>query len=304
MSKVTKGFIITAVVMIVLGLVIAIGAVAAGGLAATETLVKMGKLDYSWSWDWDDNHLHISHDDIFDEGMFDDDFDIFVDDKEETFSANQVKNLDLEIGAGKVEIVNGDTDKIDVRTDNMRKRQIYLDNNTLYVKGINDEVEEGTVYITLPKDTTFQNVILSAGASDVDIDSIQADSLQMELGAGRIDIESAKAQFLKIEVGAGTAAIREADIKDAEVDVAMGQFELDGIISGDLNAECGMGHLVLNIEGTQEEHNYDLECAAGNIDIGNHSYSGLASDREIDNGAASNFDLECSMGNMIIKFTE
>lgn len=297
MGKVTKGFIIAAVAMVVIGLAVAIGAMAAGGFGAAKTLAESGKLNYSWTWDWNGGHVNIHDNDLFD-----DEFDIFVDDKEEAFAMNQVEDLDIEVGAGKVEIVNADTDKIFVKTDNMRKTQIYLNNNTLYVKGISDEVQEGTVYITLPEDMDFQNILLSAGASDVDIDSLQAKSVQMELGAGRIDVEDVKSDFLKIEVGAGTAAIRGADIKEADIDVAMGQFEFKGAVSKDLDAECGMGQLILNIEGSEDEHNYDLECAVGNIAVGHHNYSGLASEKVIDNGAASTFALECSMGNLSVEF--
>ena len=79
MNKVTKGFIIAAVVFIVIGFVVTLGAVAGGGLRLAKTMAENGELSYSWAWNG--HHPHwIINEDIHDEDFFDDDQEIFKDD--------------------------------------------------------------------------------------------------------------------------------------------------------------------------------------------------------------------------------
>ncbi|MBR2401832.1 MAG: hypothetical protein IKB01_03530 [Lachnospiraceae bacterium] len=63
-----------------------------------------------------------------------------------------------------------------------------------------------------------------------------------------------------------------------------------------------MGDMTYDLEGSIKDHNYDVECAMGNVTVGNKSYSGIASDKKIDNNSNSDFNLECSMGNISVSF--
>ena len=59
----------------------------------------------------------------------------------------------------------------------------------------------------------------------------------------------------------------------------------------------------MSLEGSEDDHNYDLECAVGNLRVGGINFAGVSSERNIDNGAESNFNLECSMGSLDVTFT-
>ena len=74
-------------------------------------------------------------------------------------------------------------------------------------------------------------------------------------------------------------------------------------IQGNAEVSCAMGNTEMTFVGsTMEEHNYEVSCSAGNIDIGNRSFAGLATESDIDNGAANTYKLECAMGNITVKF--
>ena len=65
-----------------------------------------------------------------------------------------------------------------------------------------------------------------------------------------------------------------------------------------------MGNMELTLSGKETDHNYEIECAAGNVDIGSFSVSAMAAEKVINNNAVSNFDIECSMGNITIDFED
>ena len=60
----------------------------------------------------------------------------------------------------------------------------------------------------------------------------------------------------------------------------------------------------MNVTGTQDEYNYDLQCGIGNLDIGSDSYSGLGREKHISNASADRkLELECGMGNVSVSFS-
>ena len=46
--------------------------------------------------------------------------------------------------------------------------------------------------------------------------------------------------------------------------------------------KCSMGNVALTLSGSERNYNYTIECAMGNIDIGDHNYSGLSKETSID----------------------
>ncbi len=330
MNKVTKGFMIAALIFIVLGIVVTIGAIAGGGLKVAKSMAENGELSYAWighddfiNWCIDfDGHDDFFEDDYghdffdkdfdndflddnYDEEFFDHDKEIIVTDINKKIDTNDLECLKIDIGAGIIDISDSSEEEISIRTKNMRKVQIYRNGNTLYVKGLKSKVSNGgTIYIELPKDLSFDKIDISAGASELHAEKLCALEIDMDLGAGKIEADKLAAKEMEIEIGAGAAAIKDADIKDADINVGMGSFVLKGAITGDLEAKCDMGSLRLSLDGSEEDHNYKLDCSLGNLSVGGTSIAGVASERKIDNGTNSNYEMECAMGNLIVTFND
>ena len=307
MNKVTKGFIIAAVVCIVIGLVTVLGAIAGGALGLTEKMAKNGELSYSWAWNHDYPHWFWSSDfdDDSDDDFFNDDYEVLNENMDKTIVSEDIRNLNIDIGAIRVEIIDTDDSDISIHTKDVRKVQIYTKGDTLNIKGLKSKIHNGgTIYIEIPKALSFEKIEISAGATDFSTESLRCNELNVDLGAGQIIMDNLEARDSQIEVGAGTITIKEAELVNADINVGMGNFDFRGAITGNLDAECDMGELMLNLQGEESNHNYDLECSFGSIKIGSSSFTGVASERNINNGVDSNFDLECSMGNLEIQFVD
>ena len=65
-----------------------------------------------------------------------------------------------------------------------------------------------------------------------------------------------------------------------------------------------MGSVEITLKGEEQDFNYDLECAMGNIELNGRDYGGFGQERSMDNGVARQIDLDCSMGYIGISFTD
>ena len=72
----------------------------------------------------------------------------------------------------------------------------------------------------------------------------------------------------------------------------------------DLEVDCGIGNVDLDILGKEADYNYEISCAAGNVDIGDSSYSGIGHDKNITNpNAKGDMELNCGVGNITVSFS-
>ena len=115
------------------------------------------------------------------------------------------------------------------------------------------------------------------------MDGMQVQNAEVSIGAGRIELKDMEAAVLEAEVG-------------------MGEFVADGAINERANVECSMGNVEMEIDGREEDFNYRLSGAMGNIDLGKESYGGFSSEVNLKNGASKEMKVDCSMGNISIRF--
>ena len=212
--------------------------------------------------------------------------------EEVRMSFSDVKKLDLEAGAGNIRIVEEDTGGeiyVDLNDDTFY--QCYREHDTLKIQmdksrrweNLKSDDMRGNVTITVPTDYVFQEVDLEIKGGYFQADRICADSLEMEVKAGELVISNGKAGTLSAESSAGSIYCR------AEV-------------SGDVDAESKAGSIELLLTGEEEDYNYELECRAGSLKVGDQLYEGLKTEKTIDNGAAKRAEFECSAGEIIVGF--
>ena len=65
-----------------------------------------------------------------------------------------------------------------------------------------------------------------------------------------------------------------------------------------------MADIDLKLDGAEDSFNYEVDVAMGNVEIDGKTYSGLATEKDIDNNAARDISAECAMGNITISFRE
>lgn len=197
----------------------------------------------------------------------------FVDYEEENDGAipidEECKNLDIEFGAGTLEIYYDDVEQIQIEKHNMAAYKIYVENETLYIDGDTKVTNnsDSALTIILPQKTVFQKVEMDLGASEACINQLVADTFE-------------------IEVGAGEATIYRLDVKN-------------------LDAEVGVGRLVIEMNGKQTDYNYHIECGIGEIQIGENSYGGFGAEQKIKNeNASKQMNVACGIGEIDIEFME
>lgn len=190
---------------------------------------------------------------------------------ESSWSVDQnIKKLEIELGAGSLEIYYDDVDEIQVWQDEVAGFETEMDGDTFKISGGTGVVINnggGSIVLTIPKDMKFEEV-------------------QLEVGAGEAWIDELKADFLDVEVGAGEADFGHLDVKT-------------------LDAEVGVGELTAELVGSEEDYNYNIESGIGEIEIGDNSYGGFARSQNIANpGADRVIDMECGIGSVSISFED
>lgn len=305
-----KGCAWTALVLIVLGFILALAAGTTRGAEAIRDVVRettRGKIsvDLTGFEDWGDLISEGTEDltegiregieelednvnyEIEEEMIFNDSFEIFTGSAELEFAQEEISELEAEIGGGRLVIKESGDDKFHVEAEGTRKFQSYISNGVLVVKG--------TVKTAIGSDFS-NNIVLEIPKG------FYFEKVDMEIGAGQIKAEALYTDALKVEVGMGEAVIDNIQVKQLSAEVGMGSLETEGTVSEKAAVECGMGNVEMRLAGDAADFDYRIECGMGNVTIGDKSYSGLAKEETINNGSERRMDVECAVGNIEIRF--
>lgn len=327
MKKFMKGCAITAAVMCLLGLLLAIAAGTARGSAAISEVVrrvtggrvtvnfedvkewgvmihdKIESIDSVTITDWGANY------DINERSMFAHSQKIYKGDVSKYCLGSDVENLDIEVGGCILETKISKDINFYVEVSKAYKFQGYVEDDTLYIKASNgaktwNKMGSCTITLYVPRDFWFEDVNIEMGAGVLEFADLRAiDCVSLEIGAGQIVIDNICSNELEMEVGAGEIKLKNMEVyKELSAEVGMGNFEASGVVMGDAEIQCSMGNVSLELAGSEQDYDYSIECAMGNIGLGSRSYSGLAKEMSINNNAGVTIELQCAMGNISVFF--
>lgn len=144
---------------------------------------------------------------------------------------------------------------------------------------------EGVIVIQIPPETKPEEISLEIGAGVLNVENIQTKELEVEVGAGEVTIERFQAEEFQLECGAGEAEIRYGDAKEIQID-------------------CGVGTVTYYASGRKQDYDYDLQCGIGALTVGGDSYSGLGSERKIQNNGNKKMNIECGIGVVDVIFED
>lgn len=303
MNKFVKGFLIGAIVLVVLGMVVFFGGAAAGGISMASDVVKYTLHRYDIEDDGTDDFEDKMEDYIENET------DLQENRTESEFAAGEVRNLEIDFSRAAVMLVEGtDTDKITVSAKH-QCAGAQMQGNLLKIRSLSKcrDEEKEEIVITVPADFHFDEVDISVNASALEIASINARSLEIETGAGKVEIDQMKAEEADFGVGAGEIVVHNGDVRSCDVEVGSGCFVYEGIVYdgngyAECSVECNMGTAEFVLQGKAEDYNYELECATGSIIIGDETFGGLSGEKLIDHQARADFEIDCSMGEVKVVF--
>lgn len=217
---------------------------------------------------------------------------------------SDITEIEVNIGGAALYINESDSDTFGIRKEGTGEYNIYASQGRIYLEGNkkNHVRSNEKVYLSIPKDMTFNYIELNVGGGYLGASSLSADEMELTAGAGLIEVEQIESRDLSVDVGAGKVTLENVIAADMDISVGMGHAYVEGTITEELDAECGMGAMVIKLHGEEKDFNYDLECTAGSIQVGNKAYGALANDKYINNNAAKECSLQCSMGSIQVSF--
>lgn len=310
MKKFMKVCFILAMVLIIVGCVFyMVGRNTEGRERMDEVLNQISgdriHLDLENGWGaWITDNVY----DINDTSMFRDDYEIWQGDVEkQRICQGDFYELDLEIGGSMVEIDRSGDEYAYIKAENAGKLQAYLEEGVLYVKSVrpsslSDEIKNSRITLYLPEDCRLVVMDVSLGAGQLKAKELQVDEVIAEIGAGQLQLENVEAINMELSLGAGEIIAKKVSLSTLSAQIGAGNLEFSGAIRENAEIECSMGNVSMKLEGDKQDFNYDLNCVAGNMEIGKDKYSGAAVEKEIDNGAEKYINIDCSMGNVEVDF--
>ena len=335
MKKFMKVCGITVLIIFLLGLILVTVGRLGGGRNTLENQILNNVFSFgsdirdwgtNWLWneEWETYDLNIN-------SIFNTDYSIIKSGNSSAdYSGADIRKLELSLGGCVMTLKESADGDFHVSAERVQNFQTYTVGNTLYVNSVNSgrwslSSTSTSIVIEVPAGVELESVQmalgggkftaeplfvkelkLELGGGDFTFESLHVEDLDCELGAGRLTIEDLYAEDIDCEMGAGQIVVENAETTgNLKFEMGMGDLDFTGSIPGDLDAECAMGQMRFQILGSKEEdHDYDLECAAGSLRVGGSTFSGLASEKRIDNGTGSLYRLQCSMGNLEVTFSD
>lgn len=236
--------------------------------------------------------------------IFADGFEILTGDISKNFSGEGILELDIEVGGCKFSMEESADGDFHVEAENTRKFQGYVSGNTLFIKGTMKTGSDSEIVLQVPAGFSFERINMELGAGAMELGDMRAKELDLEVGAGQITADSLTVDSLLVAVGMGEIVIEDMQVNKLDAQVGMGNFRAEGAVNEKVIVECAMGNIDMKLAGSEKDYDYSIECGMGNVQIGGNTYSGLGNEKDIDNDADRKMDVECAVGNIEIRFAD
>lgn len=224
-----------------------------------------------------------------------------------SFEDINVKNLDFDLSACDVTIIEGDQFSVSGSKIESSFREDE-DGQTWYLRSPKRKWYHwltnragGEWTITLPRDHQFETVNINFAAADMDIEKLSAKTLTLKGGAGDATIEKLTvSESVNLTVGAGEIDVVSGDITGtSRIKCGAGEMSLNLTrLAGEMTADCGMGEIDFVLPGAREDYSISTKTGMGSIDVDGESGKRLATD----GNTLATLDLTCGMGEIQVDF--
>lgn len=221
--------------------------------------------------------------------------------------ASQVNDMKIDIGGAALCLLESENDNFGLVIDGKGDYKYYESGGVFYLEGKKKHFtgnHDERVYLYIPKGKVFDEVEINMGAGLLSLNELDAREVDLTAGAGILTCNRISCRSLDVEVGAGEAVLKGIEADKMDMEVGMGTAYVKGKIGKEIDASCGMGAVEMDLDNAETDFNYEIECAAGSIILGDKAYSTLADDVHVNNRAAGECSLECSMGSIQMVFAE
>lgn len=317
MKKFTKGCLITALVLFIFGCAFYGICGFMGGfrqlkernIMRSNGVFSIGIPGFEWGFD---GQLFTFWDDDWDDWGADMSSAVNLVEIEENaktaYAASDMKGIEIELGGCNLVIVESPDEFIWVENRSNVKTVKYGMKNGIF-KLYNgksfrfwNNMPRGSVYLYLPKGMVLSTIDIEMGAGNLESIALAADDIDLEAGAGSFEIEGLSGNEADIVTGAGSITVGKADIRELNMEAAAGAIEVTGSVSGNVDIDCAAGSIDLILDAEEADFDYEIECSVGGVTINGNEYTGLATERSVDNGAMKEMNIECAAGSVVVEF--
>jgi len=215
----------------------------------------------------------------------------------------EIHSIDIDIAAAELTVKTGDVFFVESASKYIEYK---VENGVLKVEESDHSwhfhrADAGSVVVTVPADTLFRNAEISTGAGKVDIEYLNAETVDLEFGAGSVTVESITASSrASIECGAGKLVVMGGALTDLEFDLGIGEVEIRAALNGYGKVNCGIGRAEFILLGSEAD--YSVRCTKG---IGSATLNGKEmSDGTYYGDGSSKVDIEGGIGSIVLRFSE
>lgn len=213
----------------------------------------------------------------------------------ETYS--NVNELELNLRFGDIKIENGDTFRIEGSVPDNIKFQTSVKDGKWTIK---DDTKIGKISIFGFPISKHDYKVTIYIPSNINLDKIKID-----VGACKLEAETLEAKKVDINVGAGEFTVNKLISDSNNIDCGVGKIQINSSTFNNSSIKCGVGEITMKVNGNQNNYNYEIDSAIGDINIGNNSYSGIGSNKQIKNNNTDNLlKVDCGIGSVTVNFEE
>lgn len=243
------------------------------------------------------------------------------DGREIYYEFRNIDCLDLDLNLCDLHVFRHPEDYIAVAADrtqsyfqcSQKGRTLILEDDRPASTKSNSMEQALIVDLYLP-DQEYQEFCLEAGAGNVTVADLCADTIEIDTGAGSISIGALSCRELDVDAGVAefTADSLLASAK-ADIDIGTGSAVIGEYSGQTLNLDCALGQAEVTAAGRESDYDYRL-AAVGNICL-NHRQQDHYNDHhgshheddyclDIQNGTGRCISIHCGLGNAELNFTE
>lgn len=225
------------------------------------------------------------------EEYWDDDIHNLDSNRWKCFNATGIRDLEIELEAGYLEISPYDGKDIKVYTQNNDTRtEIEWDGMGL---NISSELSSWfwkkgkAVKVLVPESQIFEMVYLDLSAGEAVIDSFKSDEIYVSADAASVTITG------------------EVQVKNSEWSVGAGSIEINRLQSKTTELDCSAGEIQVIMSGSEMDYFLNGDVSAGSLEYGDSEWDGLSQSVQAgDEKAKKYIEAECSAGDIVIDFAE
>ena len=237
----------------------------------------------------------------------------------ERFSADEVRTIDLDWISGTVKLQSGSTDQITLEErcgkalKDEQKLCWKLENGTLSIRfcsALQTQMPDKELVLTVPAGWTAESVSVGVTSGDAELRALQVEkTLALSATSGALAAQDCRCDTLEAATTSGSIAVR-CEAKEIRLESTSGSIRCEAVPAGcGVSIDATSGSVRLSLLDTSDDQHLEVETTSGDvyldapgaIDLDYDTASGDMSGRLIQGGSGCpRVEVETTSGDLIL----